>query len=374
RLVSAELAAGRPVCLGARFDEATGKLIGVSVADVALLRERLGATVILVEADGSAGRPLKAPAAHEPVIPPCADLVVPVAGAGVLGQLLDGEHVHRPALVAAAAGVTEGSVVTPAVVAAALAACTRGAPAEARVVPVLGQADLPGVCAGLRETAGLLCGAGVGRVVLAAPRSDQPVRDVVGTVAVVVLAGGAGRRFGSNKLVHPWGDVTVLEASLRAPLRAGLAEVVVVTGAYHAELAARLARYPVRVIPNPDWQEGMSTTLRAGLGAVGDPAVGNLAAVLVCLGDMPRLPAEVLTELVRAHARSGAPVVAPEAGGLRRNPVLFDRSLVRELTEARGDEGGRSVVRRHQQEMLLVSFPDPSCFGDVDSRDDLRNV
>jgi molybdenum cofactor cytidylyltransferase len=366
--VAAVLAAGRPVCLGARLDAATGKVVGIAPEQVAALKQLRG-TVILVEADGSGGRPLKTPAPHEPVIPSVADIVVPVAGASVLGQPLGPALVHRVECVAAVTGAVPGSTVTPAVVAEALVSaegCTRCAPAGARVVPVLGQADLPGAEAALRETAGLLLER-VGRVVLAAPRAEEPVRAVIGRVAVLVLAGGASRRFGGNKLLHGWGGGTVLEASLQASLRSGLKEVVVVTGAYHDRLAPLLARYPVRVVPNPDWGEGMSTSLRAGLQSLGDEP----EAVAICLGDMPFLPPVVVVELARTHAQTHAPIVAPVAGGQRRNPVLFDRSLFPQLMQARGDEGGRSVLRAHQDELLLVPFPDEDWFRDVDTPTDL---
>lgn len=133
-------------------------------------------------------------------------------------------------------------------------------PAPDLVVPVDGQPTLEG-CPGdpLRGLQALPPGARV--------------------VPALTLAGGAGRRFGGNKLLHPWAGSTVLEASLRAPLRVGLKEVVVVTGAYHRELAPLLARYSVRVVPNPGWPEGMASSLRAGIQALmeaGPPRGGGL--------------------------------------------------------------------------------------------------
>ncbi|HEY3368369.1 MAG TPA: selenium cofactor biosynthesis protein YqeC [Symbiobacteriaceae bacterium] len=188
--VAAALAAGRPVCLGQRVEPETGKLFGITTEQVAACRQ-LRECVVLVEADGSAGLPLKAPAAHEPVIPPVADIVVPVAGAGVLGKALVPANVHRAPLVARLAGVPEGVPVTPEIVAAALVApdgCTRGAPPGARIVPVVSQADTPDTGPLLRALAQLLLGRAPGRpgqhvsrVVLAAPATAEPVREVIGS-------------------------------------------------------------------------------------------------------------------------------------------------------------------------------------------------
>ncbi len=364
--VAGALARGQNVCLAERVEAETGKLIGLEPERVSSLRE-LGAGAVLVEADGSAMRPLKAPAAHEPVIPACADLVVPVAGASCLGRPLDAPAVHRPAETAAVAGVEVGSPITAGVIAAALLACTKGAPAGARIVPVLSQGDVaaPGLFA---EVSGLLLGRhGVGRALLVAARTAEPVRAVAGEVSAIVLAGGESRRFGGgSKLLHPWRGSTLLEASLQAPLRAVLREVLVVTGAYHEALAPLLERYPVRVVRNERWAEGMATSLKAGLGALG-PDLPE--AALICLGDQPELPARVPDALVEAYRESHGLVVAPSCGGARRNPVLLDLRLLPELMTLEGDEGARRVVGRHTERTHLVEFHEESWFRDIDTRD-----
>ena len=97
-----------------------GKLVGIDPAWLEQLSKQLQVTHILVEADGSRGRPFKAPAAHEPVIPGSADLVVAVVGLSVIGRPLSEEFVHRPERVAALAGCRLGDTVSPAMVAAVL--------------------------------------------------------------------------------------------------------------------------------------------------------------------------------------------------------------------------------------------------------------
>jgi probable selenium-dependent hydroxylase accessory protein YqeC len=116
------------------------KLEGIPPEWVEPLARHSGADVVLVEADGAAHRMLKAPNVHEPVIPPCATLVVPMADAEVLGRPLTDEYVHRPALLADLAGVPLGQAVAPEVLAVAIAhpqGGLKGVPAGARVVPLL---------------------------------------------------------------------------------------------------------------------------------------------------------------------------------------------------------------------------------------------
>lgn len=190
------------------------------------------------------------------------------------------------------------------------------------------------------------------------------------TVAAIVLAGGKSRRFGTSKLLHPWTHGrTILEASLAAPLGAGLDRVLVVTGAYHAELSIILKQYPVQVVQNPDWEVGMSTSVKAGLLALEQGGAPD--AFLMCLGDQPMLPSSVIRELVEAYRTGRSRIVAPAVGDERKSPVLLDWSLVPEMLAIDGDQGGRSVVKRHVHDMALIPFSEADWFLDIDSPLDL---
>ena len=161
----------------------TGKAEGVSLELFRDLRAWCPDACLVNEADGSRMRPFKAPAAHEPVIPPETTLVVLVVGADVLGQPLDGEHVHRPELVRALAGAPLEERVTPEVVARVLAHAEggcKGVPPGARVVALINKVDLLAHRGPVAETAArLLREPRIEAVVLAAVKSDPPVLDIV---------------------------------------------------------------------------------------------------------------------------------------------------------------------------------------------------
>lgn len=163
-------------------DPSTGKADGVSLALFRQLREWFPSACLLNEADGSRMRPFKAPAGHEPVIPPETTLVVPVVGADVFGRTLDGDHVHRPELVSALSGVPIGAPITPEVVARVLAhpdGGLKGVPSGARVVVVINKVERLADRTPARETAErLLREPAIASVVLAALRADDPVLEV----------------------------------------------------------------------------------------------------------------------------------------------------------------------------------------------------
>jgi probable selenium-dependent hydroxylase accessory protein YqeC len=143
---------------------------------------RLGEVVILVEADGARHRALKAPAAHEPVLPASTTILVPMADLTVLGKPLTEEHVHRPELVTGLTGVALGEPVTIEVVATVLShpqGGLKGLPEQARAIPILNQIeDCP--LDEAREIAHLILqNERIERVVIASLRAPEPVLEAV---------------------------------------------------------------------------------------------------------------------------------------------------------------------------------------------------
>src|SRR5579883_1576962 len=157
-----------------------GKLQGVPPEWVAGLRR--AADRVLVEADGAAGKPLTAPRVHEPVIPPSAALVVPVAGVDAVGAALDDEHAHRVAEIAALTGLAPGAALGPAAIARVMLdprGNVKGAPPAAEIVPLVNKVDTPEAEAAGWALAEALVQWGARRVVLARLAGEPPVVAVV---------------------------------------------------------------------------------------------------------------------------------------------------------------------------------------------------
>jgi CTP:molybdopterin cytidylyltransferase MocA len=187
-------------------------------------------------------------------------------------------------------------------------------------------------------------------------------------VSAIVLAAGGGSRFGGGKLLARLGGQPIIEAVLDNLREAPVDEVIVVVGADAERLREVCEQYGVRTVANEKWERGQSTSVLAGLRACD----GEAAVVL--LGDQPFVEPEAVERLVAAFAE-GANVAVATYGGKQRNPVLFSREVWPLLeAELTGDEGARSVLRRHPE--LVVEVPcegvgDPT---DVDTREDLRRL
>jgi CTP:molybdopterin cytidylyltransferase MocA len=189
-------------------------------------------------------------------------------------------------------------------------------------------------------------------------------------VSAIVLAAGAGSRFGGGKLLAPFGGRTLIEATLSGLHGAPVDEIIVVLGAEGERLRSISTAYKTRIVENPDWAEGMSTSVRAGLRACATDA----RAAVVCLADQPLVGAEAVERLVEAFQR-GARVAVATYGGEMRNPVLFTKGvwplLLREMS---GDRGARVFLRHHREIVTEVSCDDVANSADIDTVEDLRRL
>ena len=186
--------------------------------------------------------------------------------------------------------------------------------------------------------------------------------------AAVVLAAGAGRRFGGGKLLAAFEGRPLLHGALAAARAAPVGEVVVVTGADRTAVEACVRAFDpaMRVVHAPDHAEGMAASLRAGVSALGPEVEG----AFVFLGDMPRAPVAVLEPLARAVA-AGAPAAAPEFAGRRGNPVVLGRALFGEVARLTGDAGARAILGALGDRLARIPAPDDGVLFDVDRPEDL---
>jgi molybdenum cofactor cytidylyltransferase len=355
-------------------DHDIGKAFGVAPDVVEAVAAMPGVDFILNEADGSRMRPFKAPADHEPVVPECTTILVPVVGVDALGRPLIEKYVHRAGRVAELSGVEVGVEVTPEIVASVLAhplGGLKGLPPGARAVPLINKVESAQQLNAAHEIARhLLAHPRVDAVAIGAVQREDPVIEVRGRVAAVVLAAGGSKRFGRPKQLLSWEGGTLLGHVVDVALASGAEPVVVVLGHQADACRAALGGRPVQVVFNPDWAQGQSTSVRAGLAAL--PA--NVSGALFPLVDQPGITPDLTNALIERHQATLAPVVWPEYQGRRGNPVLFDRDIFPHLVRLKGDTGGRPVLQAYAQHAERVPAPDLGVLFDIDTPDDYANA
>jgi len=230
-------------------------------------------------------------------------------------------------------------------------------------------ADLPIDAAAVR-------GMGVGGLLGEIPSRPLPRADVAHAagqtgappprrIAAVVLAAGRSRRMGTvNKLLIGVGGKPMVRYAVDAALAAGLAPVVVVTGHERDKVAAALAGLPVTLVHNPDYAEGLSTSLRVGLGALPSETEG----ALICLADMPRVSAAEFKGLTGAFdPREGRAIIVPTRRGKRGNPVLWARQFFAEMRTVAGDVGARHLIGAYPELVAEIEMEGDGVLTDIDT-------
>lgn len=189
-------------------------------------------------------------------------------------------------------------------------------------------------------------------------------------VGIVILAGGRSSRMGTAKLLLPLGAVPTVTHVARAAVATSLRPIIVVLGHQADQIRAAVMSLDVTFIVNPSYQDGQSTSLRAGLAAL----PRGVSGAIILLGDQPLVTAMQIERLVATAATSGAPIVAASYAGVRGNPVYFARSCFPELQAITGDVGGRGVVANHASEVALVEMDDYEAGFDLDEPEDYARL
>lgn len=184
--------------------------------------------------------------------------------------------------------------------------------------------------------------------------------------SALILAGGAGRRFGGGKLLADLAGAPVIRRVAERVTAAGFAETVLVTGADDAPLRAALADCPVRTLHAQGWAEGMAATLRTGIAALAPEARG----VCVFLGDMPLVPMTLCPVLAAAAQHAGY-AARPRVSGEPGHPVAFTRGAFADLAALTGDRGATALLASRPEAVAYCDTADSGALFDIDTPADL---
>lgn len=191
-------------------------------------------------------------------------------------------------------------------------------------------------------------------------------------IAAIVLAAGRSSRMGPhNKLLESIDGKTIIARVAEAATASGVDPVVVVTGFEAERIEAALRGLKVTMVHNPNYADGMSTSIRAGLKAL----LANCDGALILLGDMPEVEASDLKALTAAFAHKGRDAICvPMRNSRQGNPVLWGASYFREMMDLTGDVGAKSLIARHAKHVIEVPLASNGIFADVDTPADLARL
>jgi len=345
-----------------------GKIIGVSGETVDAMHKVTD--IVLVEADGARGLPVKIPKPTEPVIPGSTTKVVVVYGFDGLDKPLDPETCYNlDGMVERVKGVRPGQVLDPPLLRRIF---IEGGFIEASVGKRLfvvvnksemGEERAAGFARNLYHPAIDAVGISSAKADLAR-RIDNSNRKITG----MILAAGESRRFGGSKLIATIRGKPVLEHVIECAASARLERLILVLGADGSELISRFGKNLPQgavTVMNPDYKSGMSTSIRKGM----ESAKGS-GAVMLFLGDMPFITATLTEKVISAYRASCAWACRPVCGKIPGHPVIIGRELFEELNNIAGDEGAKRVLGKAEDRTVLIETS-PETQRDIDSETDL---
>lgn len=186
-------------------------------------------------------------------------------------------------------------------------------------------------------------------------------------IAVVILAAGASTRLGHPKQLLPYKGKTLIRHAAETAYDGGYEPVIVVTGALHEQLLAELKEGHIEVIYNPNWQQGMSASIRTGVEAAEKQEPD---AVLIMLCDQPLITSEHLKALGTTFSSlEDGSIVATGYEHIAGVPALFPRKFFNSLKTLQGEQGARELLKVHQNSLVTVSFAGAAV--DIDTPEDL---
>jgi molybdenum cofactor cytidylyltransferase len=189
-------------------------------------------------------------------------------------------------------------------------------------------------------------------------------------ISAIVLAAGESRRMGRPKQMLAWQGKTLLRHVLESLINSDADEIILVLG-HEAEMIRKsLSEFQIKVVINPDYKQGMASSLRRGLLAM-DP---RSEAFLVLLADQPGIGPEIINRMIRAfqQANPKCGIVRPVYRGLRGHPVLIGAKYLQEARQLQGDVGARRILIDHPEDILEIDVDQDVVLKDIDTPEEYQ--
>jgi molybdenum cofactor cytidylyltransferase len=183
-------------------------------------------------------------------------------------------------------------------------------------------------------------------------------------VGVVILAAGESKRLGQPKQLLPFRGKTLIRCAIDAALSSICRPVVVVIGANGDQIRRELPG-DIRVVENPDWGEGMSSSIRRGVEAI----ESEVDAIILMLADQPLVTGEILDQFVE---KADVGLVAAEYSGAIGVPALFARPYFDALLWTRGEKGAKSILVANERHVARIQCPEAAL--DIDTATDVQRL
>ena len=186
----------------------------------------------------------------------------------------------------------------------------------------------------------------------------------------IILAAGSSRRMGTQKLLLPFGQSSIIETVVDNVLNSSIDHVMVVLGANQPEIQEVLKNKPVQFCHNLEHEQGMLSSVKCGIRALPADAV----TTLIFLGDQPGIPPSVTNTVINAYSEELFGIVIPVHMHRRGHPLLVDMKYRKKIEELNLEEGLRTLRHHFPEDVLEVEVDEPGILVDIDTREDYKKA
>jgi len=184
----------------------------------------------------------------------------------------------------------------------------------------------------------------------------------------MILAAGESKRMGKPKLLLPFGEKTIIEIIVATVVSSKVEQTLVILGSGREKIEEKIKNYPVKIVYNRDFRGGMLSSVQCGFKSLPE----ETRAVLVVLGDQPKISTTVINKLIDAYKSSGKGIVLPVYKKERGHPVLIDVKYGEEVENLSPEVGLRGTVYNHPEDILEVDVETSCIFQDIDYESDYK--
>ena len=194
-------------------------------------------------------------------------------------------------------------------------------------------------------------------------------------ISAVILAAGESRRMGKqNKLLLPVGGEALLVKLVKSVSDSDVGQVIVVIGHEAEKIRHKLNNLPLSFVYNPNFSEGMTTSIKSGVKEVSPDCDGYM----ICLADMPFINTSEINKLIHAYSQNRIKekrlIVIPVYQGHRGNPVLFSTEFREDILEHKMEYGCKGVIMKNFESVKEIEMDDDSMLLDVDTLEDYQRA
>ena len=188
---------------------------------------------------------------------------------------------------------------------------------------------------------------------------------------IIILAAGSSTRLGKPKQLLSYQNKSLIEHITGEAVKTNLYPIVIVTGANAEQVLIALNKENAEIVYNEHWQEGMASSIVAGISKM--LLLDNtVEAALIAVCDQPFVTAELLKELIKKKAETGKGIIACTYADTAGTPVLFDSKYFIPLQQLKGSEGAKKLLKLYEADVATVSFPKGNI--DIDTIEDYKNL